>query len=88
MSDSELRATANLAPGRVVVSSMSQIDLLASTVEHRTQGVVICVTDVNAPILTVVGTRRRVDSVSTQPNWTAPSGATGREAVESYWFAL
>jgi len=56
MSDSELRAAANLAPGRVVVSSMSQIDLLASTVEHRTQGVVICVTDVNAPILTAVGT--------------------------------
>ena len=42
--------------GRVVVSSMSQIELLASTVEHRTQGVVICVTDVNAPILTAVGT--------------------------------
>jgi diaminopimelate decarboxylase len=56
MSDSELRAAANLAPGRVVVSSMSQIDLLASTVEHRTQGVVISVTDVNAPILTAVGT--------------------------------
>jgi len=59
LTDSELRATANLAPGRVVVSSMSQIELLASTVEHRTQGVVICVTDVNAPVLTVAGTEKR-----------------------------
>ena len=33
---SELRATANLEPGRVVVNSMSQIDLLASVV-GRTQ---------------------------------------------------
>ncbi len=58
LSDSELRATANLEPGRVVVSSMSQIDLLASAV-GRTQGVVICVTDVNAPVLTVAGTEKR-----------------------------
>jgi diaminopimelate decarboxylase len=59
LSDSELRATANLAPGRVVVNSLSQIELLASTVEHGTQGVVICVTDVNAPVLTVAGTEKR-----------------------------
>ena len=58
LSDSELRATANLEPGRVVVNSMSQIDLLASAV-GRTQGVVICVTDVNAPVLTVAGTEKR-----------------------------
>lgn len=51
MTDPELRATANLAPGRVVVSSMSQIVLLGSTVEHRTQAVVVCVTDINAPSL-------------------------------------
>ena len=48
MTDSELRATANLEPGRVVVSSMTQIDLLA-TVVGRTQGVFLRVTDVNAP---------------------------------------
>ena len=58
LSDSELRATANLEPGRVVVNSMSQIELLASAV-GRTQGVVICVTDVNAPVLTVAGTEKR-----------------------------
>ena len=49
MRDSELRATANLAPGRVVVSSMSQIELLTTAVEHRAQGIVVHVTDVNAP---------------------------------------
>jgi diaminopimelate decarboxylase len=58
LSDSELRATANLEPGRVVVNSMSQIELLASAV-GRTQGVVICVTDVNALVLTVTGTEKR-----------------------------
>jgi diaminopimelate decarboxylase len=58
LSNSELRATANLEPGRVVVNSMSQIDLLASAV-GRTQGVVICVTDVNAPVLTVAATEKR-----------------------------
>jgi diaminopimelate decarboxylase len=59
MTESELRATANLEPGRLAVSSRSQIELLASTVEHRTQGVVICVTDVNAPLLAVAGTEKR-----------------------------
>jgi diaminopimelate decarboxylase len=58
MTDSELRATANLEPGRVVVSSMSQIDLLASAVD-RTLGVFVCVTYVNAPVLTVAGTKKR-----------------------------
>src|SRR4029078_5108530 len=58
LSDSELRAAANLEPGRVVVNSMSQIELLASAV-GRTQGVVICVTDVNALVLTVTGTEKR-----------------------------
>jgi diaminopimelate decarboxylase len=58
VTDSELRAASNLAPGRVVVNSMPQIELLATTVEHRTQGVVICVTDVNAPVLTAVGARQ------------------------------
>jgi diaminopimelate decarboxylase len=59
MTESELRATANLEPGRLAVSSRSQIELLASTVERRTQGVVICVTDVNAPLLAVAGTEKR-----------------------------
>jgi diaminopimelate decarboxylase len=58
MTDSELRATANLEVGRVVVSSMAQIDLLA-TVVARTQGVFVSVTDVNAPILAVAGTKKR-----------------------------
>jgi diaminopimelate decarboxylase len=42
ITDSELRAISNLAPGRVVVGSMSQIVLLGSIVEHRTQAVVVC----------------------------------------------
>ena len=58
MTDSELRATSNLAPGRVVISSMAQIVLLGSTVEHRTQAVVVCVTDVNAPTRAVAGVER------------------------------
>jgi diaminopimelate decarboxylase len=58
MTDSELRATANLEVGRVVVSSMAQIDLLA-TVGARTQGVFVSVTDVNAPVLAVAGTEKR-----------------------------
>jgi diaminopimelate decarboxylase len=65
MTDSELRATANLEPGRVVVSSMSQIDLLSTTV-GRTQGVFVSVTDVNAPVLTIAGGQKpgfRFDSI-------------------------
>ena len=65
MTDSELRATANLEPGRLVVSSMSQIDLLATAV-GRTLGVFVSVTDVNAPVLTVAGTKKcgfRFDSI-------------------------
>jgi diaminopimelate decarboxylase len=65
MTDSELRATANLEPGRMVVSSMSQIDLLACAV-GRTLGVFVSVTDVNAPVLTVARTKKcgfRFDSM-------------------------
>jgi len=65
MTDSELRATANLEPGRLVVSSMSHIDLLASAV-GRTLSVFVSVTDVNAPVLTVAGTKKcgfRFDSI-------------------------
>jgi diaminopimelate decarboxylase len=58
MTDSELRATANLEPGRVVVSSMSQIDLLASATV-RTQGVFVRVTELDAPVLSVAGTKKR-----------------------------
>jgi diaminopimelate decarboxylase len=58
MTDSELRATSNLAPGRMVVNSMSQIVLLGSIVEHRrTQAVVVCVTDVNAPVSNIAGAK-------------------------------
>jgi diaminopimelate decarboxylase len=55
MTDSELRATANLEPGCVVVSSMTQIDLLA-TVVGRTQGVFLRVTE---PVLTVAVAKKR-----------------------------
>jgi diaminopimelate decarboxylase len=55
MTDSELRATANLEPGRVVVSLMTQIDLLA-TVVGRTQGVFLRVTE---PVLMVAGAKKR-----------------------------
>jgi len=79
---------ANLAPGRVVVSSDSQIDLLASTVEHRTQGVV-----------NLLDGRQRTDPDSRRhaKEWIPfrlertglrRQAHTGREAVESYWFAL
>ncbi len=49
MSESDLRATVNLAPGRIVVSSAIHIDLLAAAVEHQTQGVFVRVRDDNAP---------------------------------------
>lgn len=55
MTDPELRAISNLAPGRVVVSSMSQIVLLGSTVEHRTQAVGLFVTDIDAPMPGLAG---------------------------------
>ena len=51
MSESDLRATANFAPGRMVVSSTKQIELLATAVEHRTQGIFVRVIDENAPAL-------------------------------------
>ena len=58
MTDAELRAAVHLAPGRVIVSSMVQIELLTALVEHRAQGVVVRVTDFAAPIVTVTGERR------------------------------
>jgi diaminopimelate decarboxylase len=54
---SEVRATVTLGAGRVVVSSIAQIELLASVAENRTQGVVVRVTDVNAPDLAVADGR-------------------------------
>ena len=51
ISESDLRATANLAPGRVVASSIKQIELLATAMEHRTQGIFIRAIDENAPAL-------------------------------------
>ena len=51
MSESDLRATVNLAPGRIVASLNAHIDLLAAVVEHRTQNVIIRVIDGNAPAL-------------------------------------
>ncbi len=53
MSESDLCATVKLAPGRVVVSSYKHIELVATTVEHRAQGVFVHVIDVNAPALAV-----------------------------------
>lgn len=51
LSESDLRATVNLGPGQIVVSSMTHIELLAATVEHRTQNVFVHVIDGNAPAL-------------------------------------
>jgi diaminopimelate decarboxylase len=57
MSDSDLRATVNLAPGRIVVSSIGHIDLLAAVVEFGTQGVFVRVIDGTAPALAVANGR-------------------------------
>lgn len=54
MRDSEVRAIAALGPGCIAVSSLDGIELLASAVEGRTQGVVVHVTDSNAPDLALV----------------------------------
>ena len=51
LSESDLRATVNLAPGRIVVCSINHIDLLAAAVEQRKQSVIIGVIDGNAPDL-------------------------------------
>ena len=53
MSESDLRATVKLTPGRVVVSSFKQIEAVAAAVEHRSQSVFVHVIDVNAPTLAV-----------------------------------
>ncbi len=72
LSDSELRATANLEPGRVVVSSMSQIELLASAVGPDAgrgdlrDGCKRAGADGQRA-------RRSADSGSTQPNWIGQS---------------
>jgi diaminopimelate decarboxylase len=58
MSDSELRATVNLAPGRVAVNSMVQNDVLASSVDHRVQGIMLHVMDFAAPMVAIAGNRR------------------------------
>lgn len=51
LSESQLRATINLTPGRVVLGSIKHIDILTTAVEHRKQGVFIQVVDGNAPTL-------------------------------------
>jgi diaminopimelate decarboxylase len=55
MSDSDLRAAVQLAPGRVVVSSTAQVEVLARVVDHRTQGIVVVVTDNDARAQMVAG---------------------------------
>ncbi len=57
MSESDLRATVKLAPGRVVVSSVKHIDVVAEAVEHRAQSLFVHVIDVNAPALAVADGR-------------------------------
>ena len=57
ISESDLRATVKLAPGRVVVSSVKHIEVVAAAVEHRSQGVLVHVIDVNAPALAVADGR-------------------------------
>ncbi|MET0167574.1 MAG: LysA protein [Vicinamibacterales bacterium] len=55
LSESELRAAVNLGVGRVVAGSVQQIELLRSVVAKQAQDVVIRMTDVNTPVLTVAG---------------------------------
>lgn len=57
VSESDLRATANLSPGRIAVSSITQIDILAATVEHRMQKVFVHVIDGTAAALVLAGER-------------------------------
>jgi diaminopimelate decarboxylase len=57
LTESDLRATVSLAPGRIIVSSFAHIDLLAAAVEHRTQAVLVRVIDGNAPALALVDGR-------------------------------
>jgi diaminopimelate decarboxylase len=57
LTESDLRATVSLAPGRIVVSSIAHIDLLAAAVEHRTQAVLARVIDGNAPALALADGR-------------------------------
>ena len=57
VNESDLRATVNLSPGPIVVSSIAQIDILAATVEHRMQNVFVHVIDGTAPALVLAGGR-------------------------------
>jgi diaminopimelate decarboxylase len=49
MSDSDLRTAVHFEFGFIAVSSIAQIELLARSVDHGRQGVVVRVTDVNTP---------------------------------------
>jgi len=49
MSESDLRTACHFGFGLVAVSSIAQVELLARSVDCGRQGVVLCVSDVNAP---------------------------------------
>lgn len=51
LSESDLRAAANLGFGRVAVGSIQQIALLRSVVMQHEQDIVVCMTDGSRPIL-------------------------------------
>ena len=53
LSDSDFCAAIRLGVGRIVVGSVGQIDLLRSVVLQRAQDVVVRMTDVNMPVLTM-----------------------------------
>ena len=60
LSDSDLCAAIRLGVGRIVVSSVGQIDLLRSVVVQNAQDVVVRMTDINMPVLTVADAGDRV----------------------------
>ena len=60
LSESDLCAAIRLGVGRIVVGSVGQIDLLRSVVVQRAQDVVVRMTDVNTPVLTMADAGDRV----------------------------
>ena len=60
LSDSDLCAAIRLGVGRIVVSSVGQIDLLRSVVVQNAQDVLVRMTDINMPVLTMADAGDRV----------------------------
>ena len=60
LSESDLSAAIRLGVGRIVVNSVAQIDLLRSLVVNHAQDVVVRMTDINMPVLTMADADDRV----------------------------